>query len=82
VSLADNSQARPTAQRTLRPAPSKNPPTAAPAEPVRKPRRAPLAESDEAAPRRSWEERLGPVGIVVLTVIACLLAYLLTRGLF
>jgi hypothetical protein len=82
VGRAGDPQARPTAQRTLRPAPPENLPTAAPAKPVRKSRRAPLAESDEAMPRRSWEERLAPVGIVVLTVIACILAHLLRRGLF
>jgi serine/threonine-protein kinase len=56
------------------------PPAAAPEadKPAARPR--PLADDDW--PTRSWDERLGPVGIIVLTVLACIFAYFLTRGLF
>ena len=81
--------ARPAAPAPPRPAANgavpedlRNLPVAVPVEPVRKLLRAQVLKREEATPRHSWEERLGPVGIVVLTVIACLLAYLLTRGLF
>jgi serine/threonine-protein kinase len=33
-------------------------------------------------PRRSWEERLGPLGIAVGAIVVCLLAWLLTWQLF
>jgi serine/threonine-protein kinase len=35
-----------------------------------------------SAPRRTWEERLGPVGITVGALVACALAWLLTWKLF
>jgi serine/threonine protein kinase len=56
-------------------------PTASPPErPVPAPRRPkPLRE---AAPSRSWEERLGPIGIALIAVIACAIAWMVTWKLF
>ncbi|HXG09090.1 MAG TPA: serine/threonine-protein kinase [Gemmataceae bacterium] len=71
---------RPSLQPAIPAAPVAAAPAAA--DPVRPAARAPVVETDENQPARSWDERLGPVGIIILTVLACVVAYFLTRGLF
>jgi serine/threonine-protein kinase len=46
------------------------------------PRRAPAAPSLEDGPTGSWEDRIGPWGIAVGAIAACILAWLLTWHLF
>jgi serine/threonine-protein kinase len=66
----------PTAQRPA-PLPS-DPPTAAPAKPAAPARPTPAATDER--PRRSWEERLGPIGITVCAILACVVAWLMASG--
>ncbi len=58
-------------------------PPAPPARPVPAPR-PPVQQPapGTAAPSRSWEERLGPIGIALLAVVACAAAWLVAWKLF
>jgi serine/threonine protein kinase len=67
--LPGRSVPQPGAAGAARPAPAKLPAGTKPAPP-------PLP----AGPRRSWEERLGPIGIAICAIIACALAWLLASG--
>src|SRR5205823_6813292 len=58
----------------LRPARTTPAPVAAPAEP----RKEPSPHSSAARPARSWDQKLGPVGIALIAVIAGAAAWLLS----
>jgi serine/threonine-protein kinase len=63
-----------------RTAPPDAPPPRAPILPSRD--TLPTSNPEEAAPQRSWEERLGPIGIAVFAILACAAAWLVTWKLF
>lgn len=46
------------------------------------PAKQPVVAPTEGRMKPTWDERLGPLGIVIITVLACILAYFLTRGWF
>jgi hypothetical protein len=50
--------------------------------PAPEPRKAAAKSAPRPAPQRSWEERLGPIGIAIVAVIACAAAWLVTWKLF
>jgi hypothetical protein len=56
----------------------------APAGPRQVPAAARVPQVPPAAGKqpRSWEERLGPIGIAVCAILACVLAWFLTYRLF
>jgi serine/threonine-protein kinase len=60
------------------PLPSAPPVAAAPAKPAAAANPGPPAADDK--PRRGWEERLGPVGIAVCAILACIVAWFLASG--
>jgi serine/threonine-protein kinase len=62
------------------PAPAKASP-AAPASPPRSPSRSELGLNRESG-RRSWEERIGPIGIAVFAIVACAIAWFVTYKFF
>jgi serine/threonine protein kinase len=41
-----------------------------------------VPEPQSSTPRRSWDERVGPIGITVCAILVCVLAWLLTYKLF
>jgi hypothetical protein len=65
--------------RQAQPAPANSVPVAAavPVEPTRQGIRARVFESDQDQPSRSWDERLGPIGIVAVTVMICVAVFVL-----
>jgi serine/threonine-protein kinase len=59
------------------------PPSFEPEEPESfSPATAAASGAPEPTPRRSWDERIGPIGITICAVLVCVLAWLLTYKLF
>src|SRR5262249_26254626 len=61
---------------------TKTAPTAAPVPPPRGLSRRELGIDGDGQPARSWEERLGPVGIAVFAIVACAVAWFVTYRFF
>jgi serine/threonine protein kinase len=69
-----NAAPPPVAEPEPAPAPAK--PKAAAKAPAKE------KEADEAPRRSSWEDKIGPVGIALAAIVACVIAWLLTWKLF
>jgi serine/threonine-protein kinase len=64
--------------------PRSNPvlPSSSPAIPPRTPTRTDLGINREQGTKRSWEDRMGPIGIAVFALLACALAWFVTYKFF
>jgi serine/threonine-protein kinase len=94
VADTPNPTSRPTPEPPARTAPNgpllptrqsmrNGPPPVAEPKPEPQPAaKAPVPEVADEPVRRSWEEKLGPIGIAAAAVVACVIAWLLTWKLF
>jgi len=72
----------PEAPPVARPKSSPAAPPSPPAQAPHTPSRLELGLGKDARPERSWEERLGPVGIAVFAIVACAIAWFVTYKFF